>query len=104
MRFFVIHFLASSQLFYLQVALGSWKSRKRFSRVKANHGGSRNGGVGMNDVIRDLEDWLRVFEGVGDNRDETAVKCIKKALNELERYFDEYDNEDLRKSGDVKRN
>lgn len=51
----------------------------------------------MHHVIKDMEDWLKAFDDDSDGyKDVDAIECIKKALCELEKYYTEHDNEDLR--------
>ena len=48
-------------------------------------------------VIESLQDWLRVYDHDSDGyKDHDAIECIKKALEELEKYYSHYDNEDTR--------
>lgn len=50
----------------------------------------------MEHVIKDLEDWLRAYDHDSDGfKDYDAIECIKKALNELEKYYTEHDNDDF---------
>lgn len=48
----------------------------------------------MDHVIEDLKDWLRAFDDDTEGyKDENAIECIQKALQELEKYYTHYDNE-----------
>lgn len=50
----------------------------------------------MDHVIEDMKEWKRAFEHDGDGyRDEDAIRCIEKAIAELEKYYTHYDNERL---------
>lgn len=47
----------------------------------------------MDHVIEDMKDWLRVYDSDTEGyKDENAIECIKKALEELEKYYTHYDN------------
>lgn len=48
----------------------------------------------MDHVIESMNEWLRAYDDDTDGyKDEDAIACIKNALEELEKYYTEYDNE-----------
>lgn len=48
----------------------------------------------MDHVIESMKDWLRAFNHDSEGfKDTDAIECIQKALEELEKYYTEYDNE-----------
>ncbi|MEK4023503.1 hypothetical protein [Sporosarcina sp. FSL W7-1283] len=50
----------------------------------------------MDHVIEDMKEWKRAFEHDNDgHRDEDTLHCIKKAIDELEKYYTHHDNERL---------
>lgn len=47
----------------------------------------------MDHVINDMKVWLHAYNHDEDGyKDENAVKCIQKALAELEKYYTHYNN------------
>lgn len=42
----------------------------------------------MDHVIADLQRWLDIYEGDEEHeQDKEAIRCIKKAINELQKYY-----------------
>jgi hypothetical protein len=48
----------------------------------------KKGGFKMDHVIESLREWLRIYEDdTSGDRDEKAIRHIKQAINELNKYY-----------------